>query len=65
MSSEMTYFIPNSFDKEYNNTEKVLQDVQDLLDIYVKDHEVSVSELSIALECYRRMLAVNSKVKPQ
>lgn len=57
----MSFYCPVDLSSEQSKTDKVATDVADLLDEYISSHKVSVAEMSIALENYRIMLAVNSE----
>lgn len=58
---DMRFYCPVELDDVGNKMDKVVTDVADLLDDYVSKNKVSVAEMSIALENYRLMLAVNSE----
>lgn len=58
------FYIPAGFDECSKKQDDVARDVKNLLDGYVKHNDVSVSDMHVALESYREMLAVNSTVKP-
>jgi len=58
---DMSFYCPIELGDAGNEQDKVVADVADLLDEYVSSHKVSVAEMSIALENYRVMLAVNSE----
>ncbi len=64
MTHEASFFINVDFDEKNDRQDKVVQDVVNMLDEYVDKNEVRASDLHVALESYRAMLAVNSVVRP-